>query len=1247
MNKTAIKKFAIEARQKLIKDIAYQMRLLGITEKGIQEKLPQSAGDVEFYDIGTSEPYRIAGNAIAQRQALVQHLRERAKEEDFADAYTYVIEEVAYTWFNRLIAIRFMEVNDYLPGRVRVLSSESPTKIEPDIVTTPFDADLEFTEGECAQISQWREENRMDDLFRLLFIKECNALNAYLPELFEQTKDYSELLLNLSVTNPDGVVYHLVHDIDEADFDVEQGGQVEIIGWLYQYYNIEPKKAVTSRPSGQKIKKEELPAVTQLFTPDWIVRYMVENSLGRLWIQGRMDTAGEVPAEGENAPNHPAEQEMAEKFQWKYYLPEAKQEAGVENQLQSIRKEYAGKRLEDIKFLDPCMGSGHILVYAFDVFMQLYLSQGYDERDAVESILTHNLYGLDIDDRAFQLSYFALYMKACQYGGRRILKKGLKLNICAIQESNGLQQWKDATNEEIPADAEGLRQIDTLISLFRDAKEYGSLIDVPEADYHQALNWLNEAKDSKLVETLSVSQWIHEVAEKLPAFVKQAQIMGQLYNVVSTNPPYLGGSMSTALPKYLKKNYADEKGDLFAAFIKRCHDYLKLYGLQAMITMHAWMFDKTYKNLRHKVLHNSTFVNMVHLGARAFEEISGEKVRTTTFVIANEVINTYIAKYSRETNINKAEGKRVDFLGKKNIYRASIDEFLKMPNQQIAYWLSKELFDGFDNDTLGMYVDGSVGIQTGDNDKFIHYWSEVAFDSITFNARNIDDTNNGKWYPYNKGGGYRKWSGNDFFIVNWKNNGQDIKLNSKITGHHYQDYKDKLKFKELITWSRISTTIPSFRYKHNGYLSDMAGFSLYPKGNNIYNILGFCNSVVAEKYLRALSSSLNYMLGTVCLLPIAECKKNVVNAKVSNIVKENICLSEDDWNSFETSWNFQRHPLLVEGVADMAGIVGGGKPTLEQKYEEFKAACEDRFDILKENEEELNRIFIDIYGLQDELTPEVADKDVTVARVFDTEEDKPESMKGNNYVLMKADVVKSLLSYAVGCMFGRYSLDEDGLIYAGGEFDLSRYQTFQPDKDNVIPITDEDYFEDDIVGCFVKWMKAAFGAEKLEKNLAFIADALGTKGAGSRERIRTYFLKDFFADHVKTYKKCPIYWLYDSGTQNGFKALVYMHRYDADTTGRVRVDYLHRMEQTYDTEMANVRQDLEQADSTREQNKLRKRLAKLDKQRKECQAYDEQIAQPALARIDIDLDDGVKVNYKKVQTVDGKTYHMLHSIQMR
>lgn len=1239
MNKTAIKNFAIWARNKLIADSRYQLRLLGIDENGIKEKLPQSAGDMEFYDIGTRTPYEVSGEAVRQRRALVRRIQQGEQQEDYATAYENVLEESAYTWFNRLIAIRFMEVNDYLPGRLRVLSSESVNKIEPELVSTPFDGDLDFTSAEREQISQWQEENKTDELFRLLFIKECNALNECLPELFEKTKDYTELLLSVSVTDPDGVVYHLVHDIDEADFNVEQGGQVEIIGWLYQYYNTEPKDKVFGRPNGTKIRKEDIPAATQLFTPDWIVRYMVENSLGRIWVEKKLNDGkrcdGNLTSDG-SYTGSPAwssgerqhyEKDFAEKMQWKYYLPAAEQEEAVEQQLAKIRVGYSQLKIEDIKLLDPCMGSGHILVYAFDVFMQIYESLGYDEKEAAESILTHNLYGLDIDDRAFQLAYFALFMKARQYS-RRVLKKGIELNICAIQESNGIETWENLTDEEVRESKSGLGVIERLLLEFRDAKEYGSLLAVPAENFQNALDWLEEAKTSNLVEELLTFSWVSDLAARLPGLVKQAQVLSQLYEVVVTNPPYMGGSgMNAPLAKFVKKAYPDSKSDLFAVFIERCLELTKKNGYQAMITQHAWMFLSSYEKLRAKLQHKE-IVNMAHLGPRAFEEIGGEVVQTTTFVLQNMSCAYFKGTFARLIEPTTQQGKEEMFLRGKNLYTVQQRKFKDVPGMPIVYWTSDKIIDLFTGyNVFEKYFNIKAGICTGENAKFIIFWPEVDFTKCSLFI------NHDYWYtPHNKGGEYRKWYGNQEYFL--KYNSKALCAMEKNVGFRY-DGKE-FYFHKHVGWSKITAYKSSFRFYDNKFTFDSAGLGLFEKNDgNIKLAISFLNSNVSAALIEILNPTLNVTPIIVKKLPYSIPENNKI--EIERYVDFCIKIEKYDWDSFETSWGFTYHPLL-ENNEQISGKISSA-------YKNWQNTCNHRFDTLKVTEEELNRIFIDIYDLGTELTSEVVDKDVTVARIYDRNEEIPESMKGNAYVLTKVDVIKSLLSYAVGCMFGRYSLDVEGLAYAGGDWDASKYTTFIPDVDNVIPIFDEAYSDDDIVQLFTAWLKKVYGEETLEENLAFIADALGKKPSeSSRECIRQYFLKNFYKDHVKTYKKRPIYWLYDSGKKNGFKALIYMHRYDADTTGRVRVDYLHRIERTYESEIERMTSDINHGDDARDIAKATKRRDKLQKQLKECQEYDEQISQPALARIDIDLDDGVKVNYEKVQTVNGKIYKMLAKI---
>lgn len=1214
MDKTAIKKFAIWARNKLIADSVYRARLLGITDKEIQDPLPQSTKDAQFFDIGLKEPATVTGDAIAQRNNLVAVIREKAKDISYPEAFFRIMEETAYTWFNRLIAIRFMEVNNYLPGHVRVLSSDNPEKIEPDLVTSPFDSDLTFSEDESRQIVDWKTNNQTDDLFQMLFLKECNALNEPLAMLFETIADYTELLLTLTISDRDGVVWHLVHDIPEDDFR----DQVQIIGWFYQYYNTEPKDKVFARKSSEKIKKEDIPAATQLFTPDWIVRYMVENSLGRLWIEG-----------------HPNEDL---KGQWKYYLDEAEQEESVQKQLNQIYAEHSKLNPEDLTCLDPCCGSGHILVYMFDVLMQIYQSRGYRDRDAAISIVEHNLYGLDIDERAAQLAYFAVMMKARQYD-RRFLSRGLQPHIYAIEESNGLSKWQEFAGSDfgqLTLDQTYIVQADELIDLFHDAKEYGSILKVEPADYDNLQEYLEEIRQ-KGSENILFAAWADEMADKMPKLIRQAKLLSRKYDVVVTNPPYMGsGGMDAKLSKYVKDNYPDSKSDLFAVFIEQCGAMTKPNGYQAMITQHAWMFLSSYEILRKK-LQQKTLVDMAHLGPRAFDEIGGEVVQTTVFVVLQLKVPAFKGTYCRLVKPTSQQAKEKLFLTGDSRYTAQQENFAKIPGEPIAYWASKNTIDDFiKGKLLKNIADSKSGLSTTDNNRFLRYWYEVSFDNISYNTAGLLDTiNNVKWYSMGKGGEYRKWYGNLNYVVNWENNGHDIRKvtqgapGGRIVSPEYY-------FKKLIIWSGISSSKVSMRViDHSIFGSGAKG--LYVE-DSFYWYLGFLNSNVCLLFLTFLSPTLNYEAGHIGNIPII-LKENL---NINQLVQENINISKSDWDSFETSWDFQTHPLLTSSALDMAGRIMANQPTLAERYEQFKAVCEDRFDILKNNEEELNRIFITIYGMQDELTPEESDKDVTVHRVFDTKDDVPESMEDSNYVLTKEDVMKSLLSYAVGCLFGRYSLDTPGLAYAGGEWDANTYQTFIPDNDNVLPITDEEYFDDDLSSFICAWLKKAFGRENFEANLEFLTDALGTRGTTSREKLRNYFLKDFFKDHCKTYQKRPIYWLFDSGKENGFKALVYLHRYDENTIGRVRADYLHRMERIYSNEVNRMQDVIDHSHSAHEVSVAEKRLEKMKKQIKECQDYDAKLGHLALDQIHLDLDDGVKINYRKVQTGrDGKFYEVL------
>ena len=1186
MDKPAIKKFAVWARNKLIADTKYRAGLVGVTESTVAEPLPQSNETVQFFDVGLPQPYRIEGDAVTQRQRFVAELnKETAKQGSYTAAYQTVVDKVTYTWFNRLIAVRYMEVNDLLPSRTRVLSS-ADGRAEPQIVTTPFDAVLDYTPAEQQQIVTLKNDNKLDEVFRLLFLKQCAALGDCLPRLFEQVDDYMPLLLALSFTDKDGVVCHLVNDIPESDWQ----DAVQIVGWLYQYYNTEPKEQVFANlKKNIKISAENIPAATQLFTPDWIVRYMVENSLGRLWSDGHPDF---------------------DKSEWKYYLDEAPQEPQVAQQLAELRKGYAALTPENIKCIDPCMGSGHILAYLFDVLMQIYRSAGYTDRDAAASIVEHNLYGLDIDDRAAQMAYFVVMMKGCHYDSR-FVRRHLNPHVYAIQESGEL------TTNALGRLGKQESTARALLDGFKNAKEYGSILQpkVTLAELDALQEQLREVDGASDMGSLTDQLVAGQIVNVLYPLIEQARMLVQKYDVVVTNPPYMGASnMNPRLNDFIKNHYPDYKSDFFSAFIVRGSEMTKPEGYCGYFTPYVWMFIQSYEKLREYLYTNATIETLIQFEYSAFEEAT---VPVCTFAFKNSHVSKkgcYLRLVDFRGGMEVQRQKTLEAIANHNCgfyYEQNTDNFSKIPGSPVAYWVSNSIYDAFESGIpLKNFADLRQGMSTANNDLFLRLWFEVSEDNISYHSETTQQAieSKKKWFPHTKGGGARKWYGNNDYIVNWYNDGEEIRNYPGSAPRSTQYY-----FREGLSWSTLSSGFISFRYEPKGFTMNTKGSICYLKKADLQNyICGLLNSKPTMSFLELLAPTLDYSQGPVGKVPVLLDAENKKKVELGTL--ENIKLSKEDWDSFETSWDYKKHPLL-RNVS-----------TISEAFTQWQTECDDRFNKLKANEEELNRIFIDIYGLQDELTPEVEDKDVTVRRADLTRE------------------IKSLLSYAVGCMFGRYSLDVDGLAYAGGKWDDSKYTTFIPDADNVLPITDEEYFTDDIVGRFVEFVKVVYGTDTLEDNLTFIAKALGTKGTSPRAVIRNYFLNGFYADHVKIYQKRPIYWLYDSGKQNGFKALIYMHRYNADTSGLVRADYLYKMEQVYESEIARMDDAIAHGVS-REVAQATKRKEKLVKQLKECKDYDDRLGHIALARIPIDLDDGVKVNYDKVQTgADGKKQAILAKI---
>ena len=1088
MNKNAIQKYAIWARNELIEHVKQRAYQYGISEKGYgDENATVIAGRV------------LSADEKRQRRSFIDEIKK--------SGYKQAVEEVAYTWFNRFVALRYMEVNDFLPTHVRVLSDASGN-FKPEILANVLHLDLPGLDK--AKVSELLNANATEELYRYLLLTQCNALNALLPEMFERMGAYTEMLLPNNILKPEGVIGRLVKDIPEEDFR----DAVQIIGWLYQYYITELNEIVYDGTfSKERIPKELLSAATTIYTPDWVVRYMVDNSLGKMFIG-----------------KHPQL-----KKQLMYYLDSET----VENNVS----------VEDVRLLDPCMGSGHILVYAFDVFMQIYRAEGYSERDASKLILEKNIHGLDIDKRAYQLAYFALMMKARQYN-RRILNDEVKPQVYC------------------PAG-------------YADGEEYGAILRISELEPKPV-----ESKESQLT-LFDVS-----FATKLNTW-NFRRILSQRYDVVVTNPPYLGsGRFSPKLLEYVNTNYPEVKSDLSMVMYKHAlQDLSKKNGYVSFITTSSWMFLSSFEKLRTYVLNNFDFDSLVDFGSELFEGKVGHNLIVAWVNRNSRTHKKMVAIRLVDYCYGRRDEKEPEFFNPVNRYTATADNFAKIPGSPAAYWVGEKMFADFE---LGMPIEKIAapkqGLITGDNDNFLRFWFEVSADKTAFIF-----SESKKWFPMNKGGEFRKWYGNQEYVVNWENNGAEIK-NFKDGNGRLRSRPQNLdyNFRESLSWSLVTSGEFSVRYYPSNFMFNVAGISCFPLANDIRYLLGVFNTRIASLMTKIINPTINMNVGDVAKIPIIiDTKSKTI---VDGLVSANIAFSRTDWDSFETSWDFTHHPLL------------GGERTVSAAFAKWEREAANRFDTLKANEEELNRIFIDIYGLRDELTPEVDDKNVTVRRADLSRE------------------IRSLISYAVGCMFGRYSLDCEGLAFAGGEWDASKYRTFPADNDNILPICDDEYFDDDIASRFTAFVKTVFGADMLEENLKFIADALGGKGT-PREVIRSYFLNSFFADHCKIYQKRPIYWLFDSGKKNGFKALIYMHRYSRDLLAKLRTDYVHEQQERYRTQLSHIAVALNTATGA-ERARLLKQQDKLSEQACEIGVFEEKVHHLADQNISIDLDDGVKKNYE-------------------
>lgn len=1214
MDKNKIKSYAVWARRAMIEAVKDRAFKVGIEENKIHDIERLQGG---FKIVGREEIFNIPST---HRDTLVKLINEKG--------YEQVIEEVAYTWFNRFMGLRFMEVNEYLPTGVRILSSEDEGKIEPDVLTNINDIEdeLDLNLDYVYELQDRGTEQAREELYKYILIKQCNELGNIIPQMFEKIQDYTELLLPDNLLQESSVIRKMVTDIDEEDWKEE----VEIIGWMYQYYISEKKDEVfAALKKNVKITKENIPAATQLFTPKWIVKYMVENSLGRLWLEG-----------------HPNEELQKE---WKYYLEEADQEPEVEEELKKIREEHSHLTPEDIKVLDPCMGSGHILVYAFDVLYQIYKEAGYGEREIPRKILQNNIYGLDIDDRAAQLASFALIMKARAHNRRlfrEIEREDIELNLCSIQESNGIsnEAIDYFCSLETGLDNEELRSdLEYLVNVFTDAKEYGSILEVEKVKFEALKQRLKEIEDDN---NLMFGDYIKILLEKVPMLVKQAEIMSRMYEVCITNPPYMGRKgMESKLKRHVEKVFVDSKSDLFSVFIDKYtrKGIIKYYS--AFITMQSWMFLSSYKAMRYKLLTNNNINSMLQIGYNSFPGMNSQIAHAATFIIYNENIKNYNGVYFNLNNESITADKEKVFINKlikKDFYTRRQSDYLEIPGQNIAYWISENMKNVFElASPLGQLAEPKQGMATADNNRFLRVWFEVNKEKIGFKYKNslLAKESNQKWFPYNKGGDFRKWYGNNEFVVNWEKDGYEIKAfkASVIRNEGYY-------FNKGITWSLISTSNFAARLSPGGFLFDVGGSTVFPEEKLLNYILALMNSKVTYEILKMIAPTINFQVGDIREIPIILPANNEDFENISNIAKENVNISKEEWDSFEISWDFKNNPLNSKS-----------RSSLKEIYLLWDNLQNERFNKLKNNEELINKLLINIYDLNCELDYSVDDKYITI-RKADRERD-----------------IRSFISYAVGCMFGRYSIDAEGVIYAGGDFsdkwkvendkwqvrklekdedgnliyDSWVYATFVPDVDNIIPITEDEYFEDDIVSRFIEFIKVVYGAETLEENLDFIAESLGVKAnETSRQTIRRYFLKEFYKDHLKVYQKRPIYWMFDSGKNDGFKALVYMHRYNESTVAKLRTDYLHSLQRKYEAEILRLQVIVESTTlSAREKTQAKKKIDRINKQIEECKLYDQVVAHVANERISIDLDNGVKHNYGlfqgiKVPTDSGKEVKM-------
>jgi len=1149
MNTSNIKKYAPQARNDFIAAMRKQAAKYGITADSI---LPaEQKGDLlligdQVFPLSVMKP----------REKLIKRIQ--------TSSFEQTIDYIAYSWFNRLCAIRYMECKGLLDHGRRVLSSADGSAGLPQILEECLDIDLPGLDA--SRVAELKlDGNKDEELYRELLLAQCHALNQVMPLLFEQVSDESELLLPDNLTKTDSLIRDLVSSIPEEDWS-----DVQIIGWLYQFYISEKKDQVI----GKVVKSEDIPAATQLFTPNWIVKYLVQNSVGRLWMMAQPDST------------------LANN--WEYYIQPAEQTDEVNAQLKQlidVRISEDGDTLnpESITVLDPACGSGHILVEAYDCLKAIYLERGYRSRDIPRLILENNLYGIDIDTRAAQLASFALLMKARE-DDRRLFSNPPKLNIIALQDSQS--ERLQAFSQDLASTGIAQADLKELLDLFEHASTFGSLIQIPQAFAKK----LPELESKLNTAAASGDIFSQQSAQELLPLVQQAKLLGKQYDAVIANPPYMGGKgMNPALKDFAKKKFPNSKSDLFAMFIERGFDWCKDSGFNSMVTMQSWMFLSSYEAMREKLLQDRTIQTMAHLGARAFPEISGEVVQTTCFVMLGRHLNGFKPVFFRLVDTEQDQ-KETELKAGLNRFDSTVqDDFKKIPGSPIAYWVSNNVRDTFNSGVfIQDYAVPRQGFATGNNERFLRHWHEINFNSSSIKYSYQKELS--KWYPCNKGGPFRKWYGNNFYVVNWENNGKEMKefSGSVIRNPNYY-------FRKGTTWSTISSLALSMRLSPPGFLFETKGSVCFPDSDIKLNlVLALMNSKVVRELLLAISPTLDFHEGPIGRIPVL----SKLEVKVQDSVERMVNVSKSDWDSYETSWDFTQNPIIRTGQLN-----------LEQAFNTWQQQNAHAVAEMKRLEEENNKLFIDAYGLQNELTPDVPDAQITLTRA-DREKDS-----------------QRLVSYALGCMMGRYSLDESGLIYAHAgnqDFDASRYQTFPADADGIIPLTEMHWFEDDATHRLREFLTAVWGKDTLDANMLWLAESLDKKASETAEdTIRRYLASKFYKDHMQTYKKRPIYWLFSSGKQGAFQALVYLHRYNESTLARMRTEYVMPLISKMAAMVNSLQSEIENSDSAAEIKRKEKELQNLHKQQAELSSFEEKLRHYADQRISLDLDDGVKVNYGK------------------